>query len=124
MSKPGPAPKITTENVLGVFAERDDDAEPLTAPEIAEQLDCTRRTVQKRLNELEEQGAVTRKKVGSRAVVWWVSSNDERSDTPDFRAGYGALAGSNFADEVEAVGDELDRDFRESERELFADDDA
>lgn len=53
--------------------------------------------------------------------MWWLSSNDESEDTPDFRAGYGALTGSNFADEVEAVGDELDRDFRESERELFAD---
>ncbi|UHQ98659.1 helix-turn-helix domain-containing protein (plasmid) [Natrinema zhouii] len=124
MSKPGPAPEVTTDDVLNVFAERDDTAEPLTAPEIAEHLGCTRRTVQKRLNELEEQGAITRKKVGGRAVVWWPSSDKDAEDTPDFEAGYGALAGSNFADEVEAVGDELDRDFRESERELFADDDA
>lgn len=38
-------------------------------------------------------------------------------------AGFGALAGSDFADQVEAVGDELDRDFRESEHELFAEND-
>jgi DNA-binding Lrp family transcriptional regulator len=116
MSKPGPAPKVTAEDVLEVFGDREDPYEPLTATEIADALDCSRATAGKRLRELEESGRTTSKKVGGRAVVWWADEVEDVTDTPDFRSGFGALVGTDFADHVAAVGDELDRDFRESER--------
>ncbi|MFC7225559.1 hypothetical protein ACFQKF_21085 [Halalkalicoccus sp. GCM10025322] len=92
-----------------------------TAAELADILPIGRRAIRERLLDLEERGKVARKTVGARSVVWWLSRDDTSDDTPDFRSGFGALTGSDFAEQVEAVGDDLDQDFRESERELFAD---
>ncbi|WP_336345914.1 hypothetical protein [Halalkalicoccus ordinarius] len=94
-----------------------------TAAELAEILPIGRRAIRERLLDLEERDKVARKTVGARSVVWWLSRDDTSDDTTDFRSGFGALAGSDFAEQVEAVGDDLNRDFRESERELFADTD-
>ena len=44
----------------------------LTAAEISEQLGMTRQGVNYRLKQLEEKGKVSRKKIGSRAVAWWL----------------------------------------------------
>jgi predicted ArsR family transcriptional regulator len=92
-----------------------------TAAELADALPIGRRAIRERLKDFEKRGLVARKKVGGRAVVWWISSDEEEDDAPDFRAGYGAFAGTDFADAVDEVRDELDRDFRESEDELFED---
>ena len=72
MADPGRNPRITPDDVLKVFESRSDLAEPLTAPEIAEQLDCSRRTALNKLDALKEAGAITSKKVGGRSKVWWV----------------------------------------------------
>lgn len=110
--------------VLEVFEEREDGARPLTASDVADALGCSRRAAHDKLQELTDRGEIATRKVGARARVWWIPLTDEGDeDGPDFRAGFGALAGSDFAERVEAAREEFDRDFRESERELFAEDD-
>lgn len=89
-----------------------------TAAELADVLPIGRRAIRERLLDLNEHGEVARKTVGARSVVWW-RTTDSDEETPDFRTGFGAFASSDFAEQVEAVGDELDRDFQESEQELF-----
>lgn len=43
----------------------------LTAVEVAEKLGITQQAAYSRLSRVEERGEFERKKVGSRAVVWW-----------------------------------------------------
>ncbi len=71
MGDPGRKPRITPADVLTVFRERADLAEPLTAVEVAEALDCSRRTALNKLHELEDRGEAASKKVGGRSRVWW-----------------------------------------------------
>ena len=66
--------EITPEDALAVFT----DHEPLTASEVAEELGIVRRTAHNKLSTLEERGDLRRKKVGSRAVVWWRPDPPER----------------------------------------------
>jgi len=80
MGKPGPTPTVTLEDVLTVFDERDDQSEPLTAPEIADMLGASRRTILEKLHTLEDQGELNGKKVGGRAVVWWRVESDSRDE--------------------------------------------
>lgn len=71
----------TRENVLAVFDELDDPGEPLATSEIAERLDCSRRTVYNKLEELAEGGEIASKQIGARARAWWrpLSATDETS---------------------------------------------
>lgn len=59
--------EVTPDDALAVFT----DHEPRTAKEVAEELGIVRRTAYNKLTELEERGDLRKKKVGSRAVVWW-----------------------------------------------------
>jgi predicted ArsR family transcriptional regulator len=59
--------EITPDDALAVFT----DHEPLTAKEVAEELSVVRRTAYNKLDALKERGDLRKKKVGSRAVVWW-----------------------------------------------------
>lgn len=117
MAKPGPAPAVTPEDVLEVFMERDDDSEPLTAPEIADELGCSRTTALKRLRTLADRGDVASKKVGGRSRVWWVPSPDDESER-DVLAGYGSWTGTGLSEAVEQGREELDEDLREDGRAL------
>lgn len=72
MSDQGRDIEFELKDVTAVFEERDDYAEPLTASEIADRLDCSRRTALNKLNELEESTDITSKKVGGRSRVWWI----------------------------------------------------
>jgi hypothetical protein len=72
MVKPGQKPRITLSDVEAVFEARHDVAEPLTASEIGDELNCTRRTALTKLDRLLENGTVESKKVGGRARVWWL----------------------------------------------------
>lgn len=105
MAKPGPKPKTPPEDVLGVFHGRKDSSEPLTAPEIASALDCSRRTALDRLHELEERGAIASKKVGGRSRVWWLPDDAEpRGDLPEddpLFSGEPLLAPEDPVDETE-----------------------
>lgn len=80
MGTPGPEPEVTAEDVIAAFREREDPAEPLTAPELAERLDCSRRTALKRLHELADRGVVVGKKVGGRSRVWWIPGDTDGED--------------------------------------------
>jgi len=82
MAKPGPTPAVPPEDVLDVFRNRADASEPLTAPEIAEALDCSRRTALNRLHELADSGLVATKKVGGRSRVWWIPADEANSESP------------------------------------------
>ena len=64
---------VTSEDVLGLFT----DAEPRTATEVADELGIVRRTALNKLNELAEDGQIHKKKVGGRAVVWWMAGDNE-----------------------------------------------
>lgn len=76
MGKPGPDPKVTQDAVLRLFAELDDPCTPLTAQEVADELECSRSTALRRLNELHDEGDLNTKKVGARGRVWWQSYSD------------------------------------------------
>lgn len=115
MANPGPKPRVTPEDVLEVFDERGDASEPLTAPEVADELGCSRRTALNKLHKLADRGSVKSKKVGGRSRVWWRSDGDTPDSTPDFRSGFGAFKGTDLADHVDDVSEELDRGFRERE---------
>ena len=71
MGDPGRKPRITPDDVEALFREQTDRAEPLTAVEIAEELNCARRTALNKLHDLEDKGIVTSKPVGGRSKVWW-----------------------------------------------------
>lgn len=72
MTKQGRETEFELEDVTAVFEAREDYAEPLTASEIAERLDCSRRTALNKLHELESGTDITSKKVGGRSRVWWI----------------------------------------------------
>ena len=64
-------PKTTEESIIEQFEQA---TEPiLTAVEIADSIGMTRQGVNQQLKKLEERGVVQRKKVGGRAVAWWLS---------------------------------------------------
>ncbi|MFW6435537.1 MAG: PAS domain S-box protein [Halovenus sp.] len=55
---------------LAVF-DQNGRYEPLTTPEVTEELDVTRQTVYKRLRKLVDRGELETKETGSNAQVWW-----------------------------------------------------
>lgn len=59
------------DRTLAVFDRAASPTTPLTASEVAEGLDCTRRTAYNRLERLAERGDLETKKVGARGRVWW-----------------------------------------------------
>lgn len=72
MGERGPDSEITPEDIVSLFRDREDSCEPLTASEVADKLDCARRTAHKWLNIAEEETTIQSKKVGGRARIWWL----------------------------------------------------
>ncbi|MFC4544281.1 helix-turn-helix domain-containing protein [Halosolutus amylolyticus] len=66
------ADRIPAETALEAFDDRDDLGRPLTADDVMETLDCSRRTAHNKLTELVEDGALRTRKIGARGRVWWV----------------------------------------------------
>ena len=64
--------RIPPEAALEVFEQRQDRARPLTAGDVMDELDWSRRTAHNKLEELVERGELETRKVGSRSRVWWV----------------------------------------------------
>jgi hypothetical protein len=76
------ATRVPVEAVREVFEDRDDVARPLTASDVMDALDCSRRTAHNKLNELVDRGVLETRKVGSRSRVWWTPiGRDEIDDT-------------------------------------------
>jgi len=71
MGRPGPDRAVTTDDVLAVFSALDDCCKPLTARDIAKELDCSPPTANKRLSELVEEGELHTRQVGAGSRVWW-----------------------------------------------------
>ena len=66
--------ELTGHEVLSAF---DEVEKPVaTAKLLADTTDAPRRTVLRRLRELEDGGRVERWKVGGRAVVWWPADDE------------------------------------------------
>lgn len=65
------AEEYPSERVLGVFNDRTDPDEPLTANEVAEALECDRKTAYNKLQSLADSGDLGTKKVGARGRVYW-----------------------------------------------------
>lgn len=66
------ADRIPAQEALAVFEAREDRARPVTAGDVAEALDCSRRTAHNKLGELTEEGVIRTRKVGARSRVWWI----------------------------------------------------
>ena len=67
-------PRVDHDEVLSAF---DEVEKPVaTAELVADTTDAPRRTVLRRLRELEDSDRVERWKVGGRAVVWWPADNE------------------------------------------------
>ena len=64
------SPDGVPDDVASAFVGRDSPV--LTAVDVAEELDITQQAAHSKLQRAHERGAVERKTVGSRAVVWWV----------------------------------------------------
>lgn len=87
------ADRVPLPAVLAVFEERDDRARPLTAGDIMDELDCSRRTAHNKLNELVDRGLLETRKVGGRSRVWWVPiTHDAGPGTPDLETDENARA--------------------------------
>ncbi|WP_254864024.1 bacterio-opsin activator domain-containing protein [Halovivax gelatinilyticus] len=76
--------------------------EPLTTPEIADELEMDRRTVYERLSTLAEDGLVETKKVGSGGRVWW-----RPPETTDPSPIDGERASTRHEYIIEALGDSV-----------------
>jgi len=66
--------KIMTDGeIKDVISSHQDRA--VTAAEVAERLEVTPQAALQRLDKLSERGEVVKKKVGARAVVWWLEGS-------------------------------------------------
>jgi len=61
----------TRDDVLEAVDARWPPGTPVTTPEVAEEFDCTTRTIYNRLDALVEDGRLQTKKVGASSRVWW-----------------------------------------------------
>ena len=66
------ADRIPPEAALEAFEQREDLGRPLTAADVMDALDCSRRTAHNKLNALVDDGRLETRKIGSRGRVWWV----------------------------------------------------
>lgn len=64
---------MSDDEIIKTVAQHDDKA--VTAGEVAKNVEISRAGVLQRLDKLADEEVVTKKKVGSRAVVWWVSDS-------------------------------------------------
>ena len=55
---------------------------PATASEVADKLGCTRKAAWEHLTALHDDGRIERKKVGGRAVVWWLTDEERARGGP------------------------------------------
>ncbi len=63
-----------SEELRRIFEQSPDPV--LSAVEVAEEMEITQQAAHAKLTKAHEQGCVKRKKVGSRAVVWWFPDQD------------------------------------------------
>lgn len=70
------SPTVTDEEILAFIAR---EQQPIqTARAVADQFGIDRSQAYRRLQQLADEGALEKAKVGGRAVVWWLSGEDTR----------------------------------------------
>jgi predicted transcriptional regulator len=67
---------VDNDELLDAAARLDDPV--FTAPELAEHVELTRRSVSGRLKKMAEDGELSRKRVGGRAAVYWLPSFEDK----------------------------------------------
>ncbi|NGM68598.1 GAF domain-containing protein [Natronolimnobius sp. AArcel1] len=73
------SPVPTPDEVFDVFVTLGPPGTPFTTPEVAEEFDCTDRTIYNRLETLVEGDRIQTKKVGAKGRVWWQPVESEQS---------------------------------------------
>jgi predicted ArsR family transcriptional regulator len=73
----GGRPRTVTDDEIVRFLHESGER-VLTTAEVAEGVDVSRRTAQRRLSALADEGRIGRKDVGARGAVWWALA-----ETPD-----------------------------------------
>jgi len=104
MVSDGPT-RVPVDEVLSVFERRPDPRAPLTAPEIADELGCARRTAHAKLSTLAERGDLRTKEVGARGRVWWLAP--DRVEGGDATRGRDGRSGFDRRTEYERALREL-----------------
>lgn len=105
--KPGRKPRVTDDDLLGVFRETADPV--LSTAEVADALPIKRRGTLNRLRDLEADGTLDSKQIGGRNTVWWLSGpvtveeSGEDVDSIDGRS-----RGESNGDLADAVREYLD----------------
>ena len=85
MTTAAPAPEDVLEKVNALGPP----GTPVTTPEVAEEFDCTQRTIYNRLEALVDNDILKTKKVGANSRVWWrpvdgdIRRNGDASDRQD-----------------------------------------
>lgn len=77
--------RIDPTAVLDVFDQRDDQARPLTAGDVVDEIGIARRTAHNKLNALVERGELETRKVGARGRVWWVPIRGDATQSRERR---------------------------------------
>lgn len=98
----GPTPTHTLEETLAVFDATETVGTPLTTSEVADTLDCARRTAYGKLEALADDGVLETKKVGARGRVWWRPGEQPRPTGSD---GASSLERTQFHELVETITD-------------------
>jgi predicted DNA binding protein/GAF domain-containing protein len=105
--------RVPVEDVLAVFERRADPYAPLTAPEVAEEVGCARRTAHAKLETLAERGELRTKAVGARGRVWWLAP-ERRGDADESPAADGPHASDDRSDHERAL-----RELHDASRRLI-----
>lgn len=101
------ADRIPPDAALEPFEEREDLGRPLTASDVMDALDCSRRTAHNKLNALVDADRLKTRKIGSRGRVWWTpvpsadveySSRETASELGDGSAAVDVRTAINDAD--------------------------
>lgn len=80
MTGPGRDREVSDEDILRAIALHPDPV--VKAAEVAEQVGMTNQGVNNRLTQLVEEDRITRKDVGARAVIYWMT-DEQRKDAFD-----------------------------------------
>lgn len=78
MTVPQGKQTVTDDEIVQTMAEHPDPV--FTTAELADIFEMSSEGIRGRLNALEEQGCVCRKKPTARTVMWWVHSDESESE--------------------------------------------
>ncbi|WP_128475731.1 PAS domain S-box protein [Halorussus pelagicus] len=101
MGPSGSGPSVTLEETHRVF-EDFPPGTPLTVGEVADELDCPRRSAERHLTELATRGELETKRIGEDERIWWrpaSAADDESADDTETADGEAAKHTATVAEE-------------------------